>query len=63
MTTLSLTDIEINRLNAVLTLYEMALTWDKEQYTEADFLLDKYLREVHNLPEKDIGKAPYNWLK
>lgn len=59
----NLTEIQINRFNAALTLYELVQQWDKDNYCDKDFLLDKYLRRLQNLPERTAGKAPYRWLK
>ena len=59
----NLTEIQINRFNAALTLYELVQKWDKDNYCEQDFLLDKYLRQLQGLPERSAGKAPYSWVK
>ena len=59
----NLTEIQIKRFNAILTLYELAQDWNKYNYCEQDFLLDEYLRRSQGLPERSAGKAPYLWLK
>ena len=59
----NLTEIQLKRFNAALTLYELVQQWDKDNYCDKDFLLDRYLRRLQNLPERTVGKAPYSWLK
>ncbi len=58
-----LTEVQIKRFNAVLTLYELVQQWDENNYCDKDFLLDKYLRRLQGLSERSAGKAPYLWLK
>ena len=50
------------RFNAIIELYELAQNWDENNYCVKDFLLDEYLRRLQNLPDKQLGKPPYEWL-
>ncbi len=36
--------------------------WGKS-YILADYALDKTLREILGLPEKSLGKPPYEWVE
>ncbi len=58
-----MSDVELNRKQALLTLIEQANKWDKQCYELNDFCLDKCLREILKLPEKSLGKPPYEWLE
>ena len=58
-----MSDIELNRKNALLTLIEQANKWNNECYELNDFCLDKCLREILGLPEKSLDKLPYEWVE
>ena len=55
--------VELKRKQALLTLLKDADNWNKEYYEARDFYLDKCLRELLELPEKSLGKSPYDWVK
>jgi hypothetical protein len=61
------TELEINRIKdkrnqAVLKLVELCQSIDDEEFITLDFLLDKLLRVQLSLPEKSLGKEPYEFL-
>ena len=53
--------VELKRKQALLTLIEQSDNWDKKRYELRDYCLDKCLRELLGLPEKHLGKPPYQW--
>ena len=54
---------ELQRKNAILLLWELADKWENDDYSINDFYLDKFLRKLQSLPEKELGKPPYQWLQ
>ena len=56
-------EVELKRKQALLTLLKNAENWNREYYETRDFCLDKYLREILDLPEKSLSKSPYDWVK
>ncbi len=58
-----MSNVELKRKQALLILLETAENWNKEYYETKDFCLDRCLREILELPEKSLGKSPYDWVK
>lgn len=58
----SLEEIRKRRCKAAIELLKICQTVEKEDYTALDFMLDRLLRMELNLPEKDLGKPPYEFL-
>ena len=58
-----MSEVELRRKQALLTLIEESEKWNKEQYELRDYCLDKCLRELLGLPEKHLGKAPCQWTR
>ncbi len=52
-----------NRIKlAIAKLSMVSQHWGKS-YILADYTLDKVSREILELPEKSLGKPPYEWVK
>ena len=48
-----------NRTKAIAKIATLAKDWDKKMYCAGDFKLDALLRSQLKLPEKEVGKAPF----
>jgi hypothetical protein len=60
-------DKEVNEVStkrnlAALKLIELCEKDSDNSYTALDFMLDRLLREIMELPRKSPGKAPYDFL-
>jgi hypothetical protein len=54
--------IKIKRNLAISELIEIYESNDLDAYIALDFMLDRLLREALGLPEKSLGKPPYEFL-
>ena len=55
-------EVENRRKLAIAKLSMVSEHWGKS-YVIADYALDKTLREILGLPEKSLGKPPYEWVE
>ncbi len=55
-------EVEHRRKLAIAKLSMVSEHWEKS-YILADYGLDKVLREILGLPEKSLGKPPYEWIE
>jgi hypothetical protein len=55
-------EIREKRCKAAIELLKICQTVEKEDYTALDFMLDRLLRMELNLPEKDLGRPPYEFF-
>ena len=53
--------VENRRKLAIAKLSMVSDHWVKS-YVIADYRLDNVLREILELPEKSLGKPPYEWI-
>lgn len=52
-------EVAIKREKAIQLLAELSKGWSQMIYTEADFAIDRIIRDYTNKPRKDIGKSAY----
>ncbi len=57
-----ISEVENRRKLAIAKLSMVSEHWGKS-YVIADYALDKTLREILGLPEKSLGKPPYEWVE
>ena len=57
-----ISEVENRRKLAIAKLSMVSEHWGKS-YVIADYKLDKTLREILVLPEKSLGKPPYEWVE
>ncbi len=57
-----ISEVENRRKLAIAKLSMVSRHWGKS-YILADYTLDKTLREILGLPEKSLGKPPYEWVE
>ncbi len=57
-----ISEVENRRKLAIAKLSIVNQHWG-ESYVIADYRLDKVLREILGLPEKSLGKPPYEWIE
>ncbi len=57
-----ISEVENRRKLAIAKLSMVSDHWGKS-YVIADYTLDKTLREILGLPEKSLGKPPYEWIE
>ena len=59
---IEISEVENRRKLAIAKLSMVSEHWGKS-YLLADYALDKTLREILGLPEKSLGKPPYEWVE
>lgn len=56
-------EVYLERIKALDRLIDLSNNWNKDEYTEGDFMLANLLRRLLNKPMKEIGKPPYDNLE
>ena len=59
---IEISEVENRRKLAIAKLSIVSEHWGKS-YVISDYALDKTLREILGLPEKSLGKPPYEWVE
>lgn len=57
-----LTEAQLKRQKAIEQLIKSAKSW-KASYTFFDYILDDSLRTMLGMPDKELGKPPYDWIE
>ena len=63
MNQIKLTEIQKKRRIAIEQLLELSEGWDKVFYSSSDFIIDRLLRKQKKIPDKELGKEPFEYIE